>query len=196
MNTLCKNCGKLYDTEEELKNHFQEVHQKVKKACHLCNALVYNLKLHVFKHHENVPQKPKSETPRSPCEFCGKIVLLRNMNKHVRMCTSTAPRPTYKCEICGKDFLHEHSMKSHKLTIHDGIRENHPCPTCGKSYYQESDLNRHIKSFHEDRRDHVCGTCNKAFFTNQQLKNHRQSQTHLIQLLQQQLTCLELYLQL
>ena len=174
MNSLCKYCGKLYDTEEELKSHFHEVHEIRKTPCKFCNKLVYNLKHHVFLAHEKekVTKKP-NEKQKFPCAYCGKIFRSTSMNTHVLKCHSAGPRArNYKCEICGNDFTEESSLRKHKMRIHDGIKESHPCLTCGKSYGFASDLTKHIKWIHEGRKDHICGTCKKAFKSAHMLKKH------------------------
>ena len=175
MNSLCKYCGKLYDTEEELKSHFQEVHEKRKRPCTLCGKQFYNLKHHINISHEKekVPKKPK-EKLKFPCEYCGKIFRSNSMKNHV-LKHHSGPRPrNYKCEICGNDYLEERALRVHKMRIHDGIREQHPCPTCGKSYRCASDLSKHIRWAHENHRDHICGTCNKAFKAAFMLRKHIQ----------------------
>ena len=166
------NCGLVFRTGTEQKEHYKLVHQ----GCIKCSKCDKILSASRIDSHKCVPGRKRYELP---CPICGKVFLthggLKYHNENVH------GDAKFSCEICGKIFTSEslckqhvdrfHKeltacticgavvkyMKLHMRTVHTSDSEkNFNCEFCGKGFQASGKLEKHRMNMHLKLRPHVC----------------------------------------
>jgi len=94
---ICQTCGARLGSRNNLKNHIEEVHDKVRPfKCQVCDKEFFaKAKL---KRHETTHEKVRPHI----CELCGKAFKLREaLGKHMMVHNGTVER-RFQCSYCGK----------------------------------------------------------------------------------------------
>ena len=149
----CKECGKDFKTEHNLKRHIGSEHHGLRFPCSRCDD-TFTQKVHLKRHfstHENGTKwvcydyeyDLNEETGRRlhcKLQFGRSDLLERHKDAAHKL-------KKYQCEVCSKKFSYKHSLKPHSL-IHAGTKP-YKCWQCEKSFTQTAHLNLHFKKLHE-----------------------------------------------
>ncbi|KAL7299471.1 hypothetical protein TKK_0007711 [Trichogramma kaykai] len=133
--------------------------------------------------------------PRQPCQVCGKLISMGNLQKHTNAHTADVcglckqkfesryklkrhlvavhNDMHYTCDICNEKFLYKSGVKAHIERKHN-FGEKHECKLCKKVYKQWTSLSDHVKSSHAGIR-HECHRCQKTITLRSGLRKHIKS---------------------
>ncbi|XP_053620543.1 zinc finger protein 2-like [Plodia interpunctella] len=156
-NYVCKVCGEITNSEEELQEHSDKKHYK-NYTCYYCGRM-YKGKIsfdkHIEKHEKYLNGKAlkqlnpvktdeQANVKRFTCETCGRNFLgERALVWHKRLHTNERP---YTCEECGRGFVSENRRKQHSVCAHSAPARR--CPLCPALFHLRSMVNTHIKKVH------------------------------------------------
>ncbi|KAG0235103.1 hypothetical protein BGX31_004354 [Mortierella sp. GBA43] len=139
-------CDKSFQTPSKLRKH-QLVHsEEMRYRCEEPGCAGAFTKWSVLQKHNKTHHKCV------PCRICGKSVLKRNMNAHLK--THDALRPVIPCKHpgCTKVFSTEWTLSTHVKTTHE---KPEGTPTfkceyegCDKGYEFKHILERHVERVH------------------------------------------------
>ncbi|CAG9794148.1 unnamed protein product [Diatraea saccharalis] len=177
--TMCGNCGTVFDTQEQMKEHLLAYAKGVKKRLIKRENIETDLKCQhckkEFKSRSNLQQHKLVHTERSrdfSCHVCGKMFFTKGtLSTH--MTTHEDAKP-FKCEFCSMAFRARGNLQSH-ISLHSGAKP-FVCEQCGKSFR----VKRHLKSHsivHTDFMPYVCEYCNKQFRFKTRLNLHLRQHT-------------------
>ena len=152
---ICLDCGKLFDTEDEIQEHYKNIHPRIperKYPCDICGK-VYSGRDTLAKHTREIHDQifDDGEEPLFSCEYCDDLFLNSSkLSFHVK----TVHKDQKPCNICGKVFDSTYYLRIHKKRKH-GI-EHMPqktgqeaiCEDCGKICKSQSALISHRKNVH------------------------------------------------
>lgn len=151
----CCQCQQTFETEAELREHFDSVHG-------------------VFPEDTSVNKKKKWS-----CKYCHrKFVYKISLAKHC-MDKDYKEKPNYKlipvvCDECGKSFNTTYLLNVHKVQHRKapGLPKTYKCkePDCDKAYAFPLELKRHMK-YHQEKR-FKCHLCDFAFFDSNRIQQH------------------------
>ena len=175
-NFNCSTCGKPFSTARNVKNHFDQVHKKLKPyKCNECEkyfSQLGNLKAHIVKrHNKNQMKEPAIESNQEliPSEIS--VAIQKNLcddeqNKMFELKnTTTELFPVLKPE--------EH----HKPIVENlDTASMFKCNSCETFYARRVSLTRHIKIVHEGQNPIAfkCSSCDQCFTHSNSLKRHRE----------------------
>uniref|UniRef100_A0A336LTV2 CSON004477 protein n=1 Tax=Culicoides sonorensis TaxID=179676 RepID=A0A336LTV2_CULSO len=170
---VCKECGKYFPAESNLRNHKINVHLSKQLTgsrfqCTLCGNF-YKTKSSLNQHMETHDRREMS------CKFCNKIFYReRNMNTHIKVVHLNREK-TRACHICGKVFAQKKSLDSH-LFVHNEDRTL-KCPECPFSAKYKLALSSHIKNIHSVEEPVNCEVCGQKVKNLTRLKSHMKLHT-------------------
>uniref|UniRef100_A0A336K7P1 CSON004477 protein n=1 Tax=Culicoides sonorensis TaxID=179676 RepID=A0A336K7P1_CULSO len=169
----CKECGKCFPAESNLRNHKRNVHSSKQLTgsmfqCRLCGNF-YKTRSSLTQHMEIHDKREMS------CEFCNKIFYReRNLNTHLKIVHLNREK-TLACHICGKAFAQKKSLDSH-LFVHNDDR-TFKCPKCPFSAKCQKTLSGHIKHIHSTEDPVNCEVCGQKVKSLYRLKKHMRLHT-------------------
>lgn len=136
----CVTCKLSFSTAAEKYKHRQKVHKIMQiRYCSYCREKFgssYKMLLHMIQIHGQ-------EKPEFPCEYCGKIYLMKSFRtNHVK--TVHQGLRTKSCQICSMQFYRNYDLRRHQLT-HD-LARNFSCAVCNAKFKTKDSLNRHVKT--------------------------------------------------
>lgn len=140
----CFDCDEAFFTSAELKKHTQSQHPRVPSV--------------------KLPKPPSCE--KSVCDICGKDIILKNMNLHMR--THNGQRP-FKCPCCPIAFAQKSNLDTH-IVKHSGCKPFH-CKPCQKSFHSASALYAHKRN-HNIIELIKCELCGRLCTTEKTLLDH------------------------
>ena len=167
---LCQQCGNIFKTHQNLKNHPLSVHKletshqqgtDKRFLCQHCRKgfkYSHHLKDHMSSHTEDKPHQ---------CHVCGKhtkssVALRQHLMTH-------SGRKPYTCTHCKQTFSHIGGLKKHTY-IHTGEKP-FVCQICGKGFRQKINLQTHVYT-HTGEKPYRCRLCKKGFTQLTNLKKH------------------------
>ena len=138
----CIDCGKKV---QNLKKHYDVVHDNKSKKCLHCNKEFKNEYL-MNSHVENVHEK-------IPCSDCGRQIGLKQMSRHMK-----AHEKRFLCNLCGKSFGTKQILSDH-TNIHNG-KKPYICKFCPDSFASFGTMRMHERSHEGHRRKNSKKLCN------------------------------------
>ena len=143
--------------------------------CSLCKAecdTIPDLDRHTAKVH--------TKKDYVDCKICGKSIVKRGMESHVKLVHSNAEK-RFTCEYCGMKFGAETWLRHHQKELcvkFKGQKIPAPdkdveCEQCHKFYSNRTTLKLHINRYHAKIVNYKCADCSEGFYTAQEFRKHR-----------------------
>ena len=160
---LCNECGKFFNTKNNLWKHIQDMHGKELHACNVCGKKCKS-ESSMRKHRKVVHFTPAD----IKCSTCGKLFkTLSHLHKHQKIHT----KPKHICEICGREISSRpDNIKTHMLQ-HDINPYKLHCNYCKKKFKFVALLQKHLEE-HASVVPHMCPFCKRSYPTKQSLDIH------------------------
>ena len=151
----CDKCKKSFSRKSHLSEH-QNVHVKVKdnKAkidsklpydCDICSKKLTNYP-ELISHLKNVHR-----SPRISCEFCGKLVITKMLQKHLTKCEIVHNEKfsghPFQCKKCKHSFVMNKNLVRHQKLVH--LQSCFSCEFCKQIFAKKSAKKAHVKSRHK-----------------------------------------------
>jgi len=115
-------------------------------GCRYIGVARCDLESHCISH-DSAGGSNRSRNPSVPCEKCGKLIKLRAMRSHLRLCqVSLVDRRTQLCPYCNTRLSSQHSLHYHVKAMHSGSNASKQflCSYCTYSCHHKSNLEEHI----------------------------------------------------
>ena len=148
----CNECEKAYKSPEELQEHVQTAHEKLKKfGCNICGkeyATNGGLATHIKTAHRG--ERVGCEHPDCVQTFTNATDMRRHYkNVHLE-------ERDFQCPTCSLTFQEKSDLKQHVDSIH--LRKRFLCPIadCGCTFGVKSNLTRHVNDVHKKERCFPC----------------------------------------
>lgn len=124
----CDVCDTIYKTRKEWRLH-KEKHltnasirlSRIKNdivAAFQCSACDLQLtsQRSMARHRKKKHPELFDESPKVPCEYCGKEVYERSLSQHVKRQHSNFAKKDFVCTVCGKSFIANQNLTQHLKT--------------------------------------------------------------------------------
>ena len=152
----CEHCNLIFVFEKNLKYHLKKSHDVIPEIeCQRCHKKFGGFQIPL--RHQKFCQKDKST--RHKCEFCMEsFQLSRNLKKHQRQ--MHREEVIQKCDFCGQSIIDKWNY-----TKHIGKKHDQKCEKCDKSFIKNFELRDHVTIFHEisPPENYRCDFCDKTF---------------------------------
>ena len=144
----CNICGKIYDTELNLKKHVRRSHETKQKPCHICGMMVKELSIHIKYQHL------QKDLKKYCCEFCGKG--FKGYSGYQFHVAGHTGEKKYTCGGCTKTFRTSSEAKKCERG-HQGIYKWN-CSLCSYKCHQKNKFVRHMRT-HTKSEPYSCPLC-------------------------------------
>lgn len=161
----CSDCNKVFRSSNANKEHYADVHLKVKRhRCPQCPETFRNY----FQRTKHISIVHGVKMKEFKCEYCPKVFHYSGkMAGHIRYAHLKEKR--HGCDLCDWKFYSPYELKQHMIK-HGGERK-YQCNVCKKAYARKYTLREHMR-IHENDRRFVCTVCGKTFVQACSLKHH------------------------
>jgi len=150
----CPDCKDSFQTEDELKVHFQQNHTDENRfRCHLCGLRfkkVYNLKCHV----DNIHRK-KRNFQCTECEYTAtkRSHVRRHLQSMHAEVEANSFRETEKtCELCNQSFITQKKFQDHVHQVHGEVLR-YGCTLCSEQFEEKQLIKEHISTVHGEEEE-------------------------------------------
>ncbi|XP_057606538.1 zinc finger protein 646 isoform X2 [Hippopotamus amphibius kiboko] len=162
----CPNCGKAFQSHQELAGHLQTHARGLSQVSPQMEARgLKAAEAEVDLPGQGKVQKAPSEPPEVPRESAGRA----NGGQGVRSAAAVDEERPFHCAQCGRSYRHAGSLLNHQKAHTTGL---YPCSLCPKLLPNLLSLKNHGRT-HTDPKRHRCSICGKAFRTAARLDGHR-----------------------
>ena len=160
----CSLCKTSFKDRYKLRNHLEQVHNKVRKTCNICFKEVSygSLKRHIKSVHEKA---------KIFCQFCSRPFAYGNEISLKRHIETIHEGKRFNCEVCSKKLSSSFSLRNHTKSIHEKGTKMFACTLCDKCYPTRRNLLRHCRSAHEGR-VFKCTFCSQSYMERCRLQQH------------------------
>ncbi|XP_061189786.1 uncharacterized protein LOC133197673 [Saccostrea echinata] len=164
---ICKECGKFFDTEEQLLEHINQFHPHLSQdvsrfSCEECGKWFEQAR-YLYVHYKEVHRNQ-----RSVCGFCGKGFSNRDeFHAHKKTHDLSIPNT---CKICAKTWNTPEDLEKH-MRFHVRGKKLHQCDICKDVFIRRQDLIDHMIT-HTQTFPYICKECGKGFKNKGKLKVH------------------------
>lgn len=171
-NNECETCGKLFASEELMKDHIEEC-----LSCTHCEIRFLSnnlLKKHymctghwrkIVRDQDPSTRPPLHQTPAN-CHLCGKECFSR-YSLVVHLKTHYAGTSKGFCHYCLKEFDDKSKILDHVIEVHNA--HVYKCQHCDQAFLSEAKREKHEVIKHKDVE---CRLCNRKFRSLKMLLNH------------------------
>ncbi|KAG0280863.1 hypothetical protein BGZ95_008290 [Linnemannia exigua] len=139
-------CDKSFQTPSKLRKHALSHSESKRYACAYHGCGEYFTKWSLLQKHTKIDHKT------TQCETCGKGVLKRNLNAHMKIHNISRPEVPCTLEGCQKVFSTERTLAAHMKVSHPDASgpPQFRCEykDCGQSFTFKHVLERHIRNIH------------------------------------------------
>jgi hypothetical protein len=166
------NCGKIFKTELEKKEHISKVHENRSRSikCIYCNKITttFHLQHHMQVHHKSIMIKC-DYIKNCPTFFFSE----QERSKHYEEVHENVALNRVKCSICnkfvGRSKIHSHVKTKHKLEMRPKYVQ---CRYCHLMIKRQS-ISSHLWHFHKSEVIRCnFGYCNAYFLSQEERKEH------------------------
>ena len=171
-NMNCKLCVKNFKVPEELKRHFETVHNK-NHYCETCGNS-FSRQKDLLHHVQTVHEGQKDHQ----CDSCGKTFSLVSSLDHHRKKFHLL-QLDHKCEICGLGFVRRAEVRRHVAKYHEKILD-YKCEFCFRGFFTNKELKQHIFNAHKNPA-FKCEICGEMVDQGDSRKNRNRLRDHIIQ---------------
>ena len=148
---LCKECGKHFSTDYNLKRHIKSFHgnkNEGKIGTKGSSKTTNEEELSIMEQLQNVTANLEEEANETSInEESNRIKADANAAKGTNDLKPNNVKVSLDCKICDKKFSMERNLERHNRSIHQKIR--YPCKYCGFKYTQRWSLKYHIQRVHK-----------------------------------------------
>ena len=145
---LCKECGKHFSSDYNLKRHFKSFHLKDKNEAKIdtkgsrktTNEEEVNIIEELIEEDNDIATLEEEANETS-------IKADANTTKGTYDLIPMNAKVNIDCKKCDKKFTTDHNLERHNRSVHQKIR--YPCKYCGFKYTQRWSLKYHIKRVHK-----------------------------------------------
>ncbi|VDP89246.1 unnamed protein product [Echinostoma caproni] len=176
IDVLCRICGDIFPTCEDLSTHLGEMHapsgeyvnagaQTIFRCTH-CAFWGFNKT--VLKHSREVHKDPAPsiyECVHCYERFSDRRLWRTHMDKHNE-------GYAHRCTECGRAFRLRPSLLHHIRTHHADDQGPATCEYCGLSYPKRVSLRYHMYRMHNQELTHECAICQRRFRLETELRRH------------------------
>ncbi|XP_058832115.1 transcription factor grauzone-like [Topomyia yanbarensis] len=164
----CEKCDKSFHQQGLLNAHLKTHIQVECSVCHRMLANIYNLKMHMLRHSDNV---------KHICDTCGKEFRCKeSIERHIKRHMGINPVERLQCHICSRWITGKRNLKLHMRTVHCDKNQEFSCDICYQKYRNERSLSVHKGRVHVEKK-FECEFCGKKFKRSINWKEHRASHT-------------------
>ena len=168
---ICKKCDKNFFFKNDLKKHFNAVHEGLRRfQCESCGFPCVS-KQSLEKHRKNKHQKISLN-----CNYCAysETSSKRFYNHYNTMHAAKNNEETQhfhvKCTLCHRNFDTQFILELHIEFDHQATK--YWCDKCAKQFSTKKGLAFHISGVHEGLKPYACEQCGKTFPTNGSMQTH------------------------
>ncbi len=180
----CAICMTLIPKLEDVMAHYEEAHSYIPKPFH--DILPQPTEqLPDNKDWQPFGKRKKFTSTSEQCQFCGKMFLTTNLEKHVilkhvwkRIQRREQRRKTVLCYICGRVFQHVQNLERHiaehlgRVKKREKSHQVFQCDVCGYTTPENSRLKKHYMSRHEGVSPYQCSHCEYKTWERSSFKCH------------------------
>ncbi|TPP62472.1 Zinc finger protein [Fasciola gigantica] len=176
MEVVCRICGDIFPSCEELSTHLGEVHAPSGEfvnagaqtifRCTQCTFWGFNKTL--LKHSREAHNDPNPsiyECVHCYERFSDRRLWRTHMDKHNE-------GYAHRCAECGRAFRLRPSLLHHMRTHHADDQGPATCEYCGLSYPKRVSLRYHMYRMHNQELTHECAICQRRFRLETELRRH------------------------
>ena len=171
----CRYCGRLFLSDQGLKDHFEMRCKKVPYRCFCGKGLNYESEAHTHFKDFSIPKYNKNSPNSIKCEKCNKRFNFKETyENHKFECNGTdiveVTEDIFSCSICSLEFQNKRLLKKHERS-HLPESQRPVCKICGKDFATQGGLVTHM-SIHSANKRFICEHCGSGFNQKGNLMTH------------------------
>lgn len=171
----CSNCPKSFDRSKKLSRHLKQVHKLKSSVCKNCGKICSSLQElndHYLKHH-NISKSFSTEAFSFHCSTCRKFFRTREalLSHEENQCSKG--NMNYNCHLCGKTFFDTVYLSVHLLNVHK--QRCSVCRICKDRFPSRQELRQHLLTHKQKKDSFLCSLCGLSFQSSTEYSEHKKS---------------------